>query len=168
MKLNQLEWIDDDDVANVVHHQLIAKCQLNVTKTTRWGWKDMGLLSWHMKTLHFSQWFWKHFTQHYTKPSTPHHTRTLPNHAHSEESASPICTKVVNKCNVTPPKTKKPNFALPILGIAKLNLWNAIPSVNMRQACRGTKSELKIKHRANEHTCILHVVEECKIRLWHY
>jgi len=35
--------------ANVVHHQLIAQCQFDVMKTTRWGWKDMSLLSWHMK-----------------------------------------------------------------------------------------------------------------------
>jgi hypothetical protein len=108
------------------------------------------------------------FTQQYTKPSSPPPYAYSPNQAHGEESGSPYDTEVIYKCNGTPPKTKKPNFALPISGTAKLNLWNAIPSVNMRQACRGTKSELKIKHGANEYKCILHVVEECKIRLWHY
>jgi hypothetical protein len=92
----------------------------------------------------------------------------LPHHAGSQESGSPYDTKIVYKCNATPPKTKKPNYALPILGTAKLNLWNAIPTVTTRQACTGTKSELKIKHRANEYICKLHVAEECKIRLWHY
>lgn len=140
--------------ANIVHHQLIAQCQFDVTKITRWGWKDMGLLSWHMKRCNPLP------TIHILSPPCTDIVKKV--------NPCSYDTKVVYKCNATPPKTKKPNFALPISGTAKLNLWNAIPSVNTRQACRGTKSELKIKYRANEYTCILHVVEECKIRLRRY
>jgi hypothetical protein len=49
-------------------------------------------------------------------------SHSSPHQARSEKSGSPYDTKVIYKCNRTPPKTKKPNFALPIWGTAKLNL----------------------------------------------
>lgn len=152
---------------NVIHHWLIAQCQLDVMKITRWGRKTWVCSRETWKLASFAMVAKAFHTRLYEAILSPPYTY-FPHHVLNKESGSLYDTKVVYKCNVTPPKTKNPDFALLISGTAKLNLWNAIPSVNTRQACRGTKSELKIKHRANEYTCILHVVEECKIRLWRY
>jgi len=115
MKLNQLEWIDDDNVCQCGTLSTNSTMSIRCHENYKVGVEGHGFALVTHENLHLSQWLQKHFTQHYMKPSSPHNAR-------SKESGSPNDTKVVYKCDATPPKTKKPNFALPIWGTAKLNL----------------------------------------------
>jgi len=107
MKLNQLEWIDDNNVCQYGTPSTNSTMSIRCHENYKVGVEG------HESAL----------MTHEKMQSSHHHTCTLPTmHAHSEESGSPYDTKVVYKCNAIPPKTKKPNFALPISGTAKLNL----------------------------------------------
>jgi hypothetical protein len=164
MKLNQLKWIDDDNVCQcdtpLTNSTMSTRCHENY----KVGVEGHGSALMTHENLHLSHNNIQSHplpiicvlspTRHIVKKVDPHMIQRLSTNAMGHPQKQKSLTWLF--------------LALPISGTAKLNLWNAIPSVNMRQACRGTKSELKIKHRANEYTCILHVVEECKIRLWRY